>query len=302
MPETNDYPKEPRRTKRSLGWITLGVFLLTYIFTWIADAAWGLGATQIGRQLGFSAPLITAFSLGGITFIQFTAWALTIRWVLKCRLSDIAFPFHRGWWIDLLVGIAVTSAVIALLFLLSVEAGWLVVNGWVWNSLPLGRLLGAVWTSLLINASVAVLEELSSRAYLLTGLKEAWGRWLGLVVMSAVFGAVHLLAYLSSGYPFFALALPVVAAFLFGWIYLQTGSLWLPVGIHFAYDLMEMDILNLSGDMSNARLFGAMTEVRGPLPIPSFGNAILLDSMILVLVFLGSWVWLRYGAPRRSQE
>ena len=207
-----------------LGWKTLGAFVLAYVVAWMGGAGWGLGATHIGRLLQFSAPLITTLSLSGIAVIQLIVWGLAALLVLKRRLRALAFQLHHGWWADLLVGVGMTALAILVTFIVGVKAGWLVVERWVWQTLPFEALLGTLWASLWINAQVALLEEIACRAYLLTGLREAWGRGIGLAVMALVFGVLHLPAYNAQGLPLLVLLLPAAAGTLFGWAYGVKGT------------------------------------------------------------------------------
>lgn len=71
-----------------------------------------------------------------------------------------------------------------------------------------------------------VLEELMFRGYLLRALSEKWGLWTGVLLSSAVFGAVHV---------------DTVPAMLtgvgFALLYLRTQSLWAAIFAHAAYNL-----------------------------------------------------------------
>jgi membrane protease YdiL (CAAX protease family) len=183
-------------------------------------------------------------------------------------------------------------------FVVSKRIGWLVVEGWVWQTLPLGVLLGRLWVSLLNNTGVAFGEEIVFRAYLLTGLKEAWGRWAGLAIMMVVFGVVHFPAYIAQGmHPLVlgvAIALAAVLGAVFGLIYLRTGSLWIPVGMHFAWNFVECDLLNLIGDSTNQNLVGAMTQLQGPISPAGagYGSTIVLDMMAFIVLCVGLWLWM----------
>ena len=150
----------------------------------------------------------------------------------------------------------------------------------------------------MINVLVALGEEISFRAYLLTGLERAWGRWSGLAIMMAVFGLVHLPAYMAQEMQslvlVLAIALAAVMGLLFGLTYLRTGSLWLPVGIHFAWNFVENDLLNLTGDATNTNLIGAVTRLQGLLLPTSAGytNAIVLDWAAFVILSVVVWLWM----------
>lgn len=284
---------EPAHDK-SLGWKVLGAFALVFAIAWLGGAAWGVAATLGGRALKLSDTAISTASLLGITLIRLVVWIPVTRLVLKRRLGEIAFPFRPGWWLDLLAGVLLTSLAILVVFLAAVQAGWLVVDGVVWSSLSAGAFVGKLWVSLLINASVAVVEEIIFRAYLLTGLKVAWGRTIALVVMAVVFSLLHAPALEGQSPLTLAAALLLLAGFglVFGWVYLRTGSLWLPVGIHFAWDFVENDLLNLSGDMANPHVIGLVTRLQGPFPLAGLENALLLDVLALALLCLGLWLWL----------
>jgi len=85
-------------------------------------------------------------------------------------------------------------------------------------------------------AAVALVEELVFRGYVLVNLQEAAGRWPGAALAALLFGLYHLpnphgaepLNQLSLFLGGMALTLPRLA----------TGSLWLSVGMHFAFDFV----------------------------------------------------------------
>ncbi len=224
-----------------------------------------MAATLLGRQLHFSDTTISTVSLLGIAFIRMFLWIPLTRLVLKRSLGEIAFRFHPGWWLDLLIGTGIAVLAISVVFLVAVNAGWLVIEGRAWQSLSTNVYLGKLWVSLLINILVALMEEIIFRAYLLTGLIQAWGKAIGLAVMTAAFGLLHVPGLEGSPPLTVVFALLFLAAFglLFGWVYLRTGSLWMPIGIHFAWDFVENDLLNLSGDMTNPHVIGLATRLVG---------------------------------------
>ncbi len=255
-----------------------------------------MAATLLGRQLHFSETTISTVSLLGIAFIRMVLWIPLTRLVLKRSLGEIAFRFHPGWWLDLLMGAGIAVLAISVIFLVAVNAGWLLVEGRVWQSLSTDVYLGKLWVSLLINILVALMEEIIFRAYLLTGLIQAWGKAIGLVVMAVAFGLLHVPALEGSSPVTVVIALLFLTAFglLFGWVYLRTGSLWMPIGIHFAWDFVENDLLNLSGDMTNPHVIGMATRLVGLSNLDGLGNALLLDGLVLVLLAGFAWLWLTW--------
>jgi membrane protease YdiL (CAAX protease family) len=288
--------------EKDLGWKTLLAFVLGYALAWIGGAVWGLGATQVGRLLNLSDTNISLLSLIGIAAIRLVIWIPITRYILKRRLlRDLAFPFKPGWWADLLIGVGITSIALGIVFIFGLTVGWLYIDGWMWKLLLPGDLLNRLLVSLLITGTVAILEEVIFRAYLLTGLKLAWGQPLGLAVMSICFTLIHTPLLEGNTFIVVILALLFLTAFglLFGLTYLRTGSIWLPVGIHFAWDFVESDLLNLSGDLTNPHVIGAVTKLEGPSSLTGLGNAILIDTLALVIISVGIWIWLRFREQRQ---
>ena len=158
--------------------------------------------------------------------------------------------------------------------------------------------LRAAWVGLLVNVGVAIGEETIFRGYLLTGLKTAWGKWTALAMMMVIFGLFHLPAYFEGGMRSGTLALGILLAslfgLLFGLIYLRTGSLWLPVSLHFSWNFIETDLLNLTADSTNPHLIGALTRLQNPLTMSevTLGNVVVLEALAFLLIASGVWMWL----------
>ena len=93
-----------------------------------------------------------------------------------------------------------------------------------------------------------------------------------------------------------AILLASLFGLLFGLIYLRTNSLWLPVSLHFTWNFVETDLLNLTGDSTNVHLVGALTRLQSPLTMTeiSLGNAVVIEMLAFVLIALGVWLWLKY--------
>jgi membrane protease YdiL (CAAX protease family) len=298
-----ELPSEERKD-RLIGWKTLGYLALAYAVMWGVTAVWGVGVTAIGRRLGIDRPIRTTITMAGMAAAHWAAWSLGVRLVLKRRLCDIAFRRHPGWWADLLFGAGLTALALYAIFLIGVRTGWLVVERWLWDSLSAGELAGRVWLALVTSAMAGIFEEIMGRGYLLSGLKAAWGAAAGVIISSAIFGLWHLIPYGVEEDPARALVLvifPVLVGALFAWMYLRTGALWLPISVHFVWDVVEVDLFNLSGDPTSPSLFGALTQAPGPswLAGVDYGGALWMDTLALAIIAGGVWLWLR---ARRGLE
>jgi membrane protease YdiL (CAAX protease family) len=278
-------------------------FVVLYAVIWLTRLIMGVVPNLMMRWLG-AGPNFRAYigstlnyGVGIAVYVLLPAWAL--RRVLGIDPWSILFPKHKGWWKDLSFGFLLVTMILALFFFVEVKDGWLVIDAWTWQTLQTAAWFRVAWVGLLVNVGVAIGEETTFRGYLLTGLKNAWGKWIGLGVMTVIFGLFHLPAYIEGGMLSGTLTLAIVLAslfgLLFGLIYLRTGSLWLPVALHFTWNFIETDLLNLSADPTNPNLIGAVTRLQNPLTMTevTWGNVIVLESLAFALIAFGIWLRLR---------
>jgi len=278
-------------------------FILLYVAISVVKLVLGVGPNLFLKWLNAS-PDIRAyggstlnFGLGIVMYAIFPA--IAFQKVLGVNAWE-RFFLTSNWWKELLFGFLLVGLVLGTFFAAAVAAGWLVVEGWNGQLLPVDALLRTAWVGLLVNAGVALGEETLFRGYLLSGLKAAWGTRAGLVVMTIVFGLFHVVAYIEGGLEPFTLTVAIILAslfgLLFGLIYLRTGSLWLPIGLHFAWNFLENDVLNITAVANNPNLIGAVTRLQGPLTMSavSWGNVVGLETLAFGLIALGAWAWLRH--------
>ena len=108
--------------------------------------------------------------------------------------------------------------------------GYLVFGGLALHG-PAIVLYGAVW--LVAFALVGCFEETMFRGYLQTTLARGMGFWPAAVVMSVLFGAAHIG---NGGESVLGIAEVVVAGLVLCLLLRVTGSLWMSIGFHGAWD------------------------------------------------------------------
>ena len=92
------------------------------------------------------------------------------------------------------------------------------------------------WTGLGLALQAAVTEELWMRALLLRLLWRAFGPVPAFIVSALVFGGLHLA---NPGATALAGATVVAAGLMFCALYALTGRLWVPIGVHLAWNLAQ---------------------------------------------------------------
>jgi membrane protease YdiL (CAAX protease family) len=150
----------------------------------------------------------------------------------------------------------------------------------------------------LIAAAIlpAFREELFFRGILFRWIEEFGGSWAALVITSALFGLAHILNPNATWFSSFAIAME--AGVLLGGAYMLTRNLWMPMGLHAAWNFTQGFIfdVNVSGieehGLVEAKLSGPQLLSGG-----SFG---LEASIIALVIATGAGVWLVVLAVRRG--
>lgn len=125
----------------------------------------------------------------------------------------------------------------------------------------------------------AVSEELLFRGILFRWIEEFGGSWAALFVTSALFGCAHLLNPHAS--PIAALGIAFEAGLMLGAAYMLTRSLWLPMGLHAAWNFAQGEIYDIP--VSGMRAHGLLNaQLRGD-PLLT-GNGFGLEASIIAIV------------------
>lgn len=145
-------------------------------------------------------------------------------------------------------------------------------------------------TGVFVLLPSAAIEELLFRGVLFRLVEEAAGTWIALVVSAVLFGAAHAFnpgaTWLSSA------AIALEAGVLLGAAFVVTKNLWLPIGLHFAWNFCEGPIFGtqvsgrtLSTNLLAAKLTGPVWLTGGSFG-PEAGLAALGICTVAAAIFL----------------
>ena len=95
--------------------------------------------------------------------------------------------------------------------------------------------------TIFIYLIVALIEEMVFRGLLFRLTAKWWGTITGCAVSSLAFGFAHIMSPGASWWSSIAIALS--AGILLAVAYKQSGSLWMPIGIHWAWNVFEGPVL-----------------------------------------------------------
>lgn len=158
----------------------------------------------------------------------------------------------------------------------------------------LTQLLPALIASALFPA---VNEELLFRGILFRWLEEWGGSWVALLLTSALFGCAHL--FNPNASPIAAVGIAFEAGVMLGAAYMLTRSLWLPMGLHAAWNFAQGEIYDIP--VSGIPVHGMVqAQLSGP-PLLT-GNGFGLEASVIAIVVATLFgLWLLWMAIKKGE-
>jgi hypothetical protein len=140
-------------------------------------------------------------------------------------------------------------------------------------------------------------EELAVRGIVFRWLEEFAGSWAALLITSALFGLMHISNPSATWFSSFAIA--VEAGILLGGAYMLTRSLWLPMGLHAAWNVTQGAVFDIP--VSGNPAYGLVdAKLTGPALL-SGGGFGLEASVIALVIATAAGVWFVWRAVARGQ-
>lgn len=171
--------------------------------------------------------------------------ALVVGWACGALLEELPFRAlgcapHPGWLKNFAIGSGLGAASLLLAAFFATVTRGIHFSFDPAGAGPIGQTLAV---SLLVFVFAAAAEEILFRGYPLQTLTRARLAWLGVLLTSVPFAAVHLRnPNVVPGFTFINTAL---AGIWLAVAYLRTRSLWLPIGLHWAWNWAQASLLGL---------------------------------------------------------
>lgn len=143
----------------------------------------------------------------------------------------------------------------------------------------------------------AFMEEILFRGILFRWTEEFAGSWAALAITSVLFGLAHIRNPDATLFSSFAIA--IEAGLLLGGAYMLTRSLWLPIGLHAAWNFTQGEIFGVpvSGETVHGLIRSRMS---GP-PMLSGGGFGLEGSLIAIGIATAAGIGFIWLAVRRGE-
>jgi membrane protease YdiL (CAAX protease family) len=278
------------RWLRALGWMAALCVGIVIGYNAVAKAV--LWLLTLHHQAHPADRLLAAIAGSAAILLLYAA---AVRWGERRTVSELDLrPAPR----ELLVGMVTGGAAIAAVIAIQWFAGWVVIGP---------RNVDAVALALRDSIRSGVLEELALRVVIFRLLWRAFGIWPALFMAATIFGLLHLG---NPGSDWFA-ALCLIAGEGIGIaLYLITGRIWAPIGMHAAWNFTQ-------GWIFGAVVSGVTEIAGGPLTLkpaaqvpdlltgggfgPEASLAALLVSLAASAAFL-RWAWIRGDFKPRQES
>ena len=215
----------------------------------------------------------------------------------KRRIDSYGMPIGEALKQPTWEGVAVGTAQPAIAALAMLAFGAMQVRGLAQP--PAASLVSALaWLGACLCIGIA--EEFMFRGYLLQTLWKAIGFWPAATVVAAIFAGVHYLSKPESLPDMIAL---VTFSFLCCYSVLRTGNLWFAVGLHVAYDFVQLFVIGTpnGGQIPAGRLLDA--SFNGPTWLTGGKQgteASWLDPALDAAGF--AFIWWRYRRNRDFRQ
>ena len=234
------------RPLRALGWIVLLCITIVLAFNAVAKATLWLLGPATGAELALSK--LVAGIAGSIALVA--VYAAAVRFGEKRSVPELDL---RRAVPELLVGLVLGAV------LMTAIVGILWTFGWV--TIAPGKIDG-IALALRDSIRSGVLEELALRLVIFRLLWRAAGIWPALAGAALLFGVLHLANPDAS--PFAAACLIAGEGIGIG-LYLLTGRIWAPIGMHAGWNFSQ-------GWIFGAAVSGTAEIAGGPLVLHATGG------------------------------
>jgi uncharacterized protein len=223
------------------------------------------------------APILAALAV--LAYVK-AVGILERRPAIELSRANAVAGTRRGF----LIGFGLFTATIALIALF----GGYRADGW-------GSVAVAVGT-LGMMLAVAAAEEILFRGVVFRIIEEMTGTWIAMGISAVLFGGLHLV---NSGATLWgALAIAIEGGLLEAAAYTATRSLWLPIGIHLAWNFAENGIFGVTVSGSDAKPGLLKGVPHGPSVISGGGFGPEASLVAIVICGIPAYLFLRQAHRR----
>lgn len=176
----------------------------------------------------------------GIYSVLYT-WAFR-RLVDGKSLASLGLYVRRTSLRDFAKGIALAAALLGIILGISVVTGSIRLEGFTRPAPQTSSIAAYLVGALLAFLAVGLYEEIMFRGYILQNLNERAGRLGAVIISSFLFAILHLV---NPGGGLLSTVNTWIIGVILCVLYFRSGSLWMPIGFHFAWNFLLGYVVSL---------------------------------------------------------
>jgi membrane protease YdiL (CAAX protease family) len=281
--------------------IRAGWRLLLFILLWVACISAeqftlkhipGVDAWFKAQDPNVETPPLAIVSEGIMLFALLVATSVMAR-IEKRTSADYYLPLNQSlgkrFWQGVPYGFAMLSLLLVLITAFhGFSLGGVALSGA--DALKYGALYGIAFLM------VGLFEEFSFRGYMQATLGSGIGFWPAAIILSILFGAIHLS---NGGEAWFGAAMAGSFGVLAAFALQRTGNIWFPIGMHAAWDWAETFFYSVpdSGFLAKGHLFNS--TFHGPTWLTG-GTVGPEGSVFAFLVLIVGGVGIHFIFPKKQ--
>jgi uncharacterized protein len=227
--------------------------------------------------------------------------SLACQLLRRTPLAELFGEFNMRWLKELGQGGLIGSALMLIPALVLAMFGWV---EWQWNPIGVSVLTSSLW----VFAGVAAAEELLFRGFVFQRLISGLGQWPAQLIISAYFPLTHLgNPGMSGNIKVMAGVNIFLASILFGLAFIRTGSLAMPLGLHWMANWIQGGVLGFG--VSGTQQLGMLKPVFGEAPVWLTGGQFGLEASVpgliciaVMLITLNHWRPNTTGYPAQMMD
>lgn len=217
------------------------LFVLLFLFFGVA---FGFAADLLFKSLvvdfSESSILYRIFnSSAGFAAAALAAW-LCVKYLENLPFRALGIWLTKGWFKDLILGLIFGAAALMLAVLIAYLGGGLSFQSNQTNGSS--AILLTLSISLVVFVVGAAFEEMLFRGYVLQTFARAKMAWFAILLTSLFFGAGH---FDNSNADYLSTVNTILAGIWFSLAFLKTRTLWLPFGLHLAWNWFQGAIFGI---------------------------------------------------------
>ena len=219
--------------------------------------------------------------------VRLICYTISVAFAVKVfdsgEIADLGLKLNRRAFHDFLAGLTIVFIVLSMSFLLSLGAGWMVIQDFVWQRMSLAGVLGNILVTFVIFCFLGWSEELLSRGFHLRVISKGLNLPLGVILSSLYFSYMH--RDNPGGESFDYLLYIFLAGLMLSCAFLCTGQLWLAIGLHAGWDFFNVVFFS-DGGLGGLKIFSLMDIRYVNFPTRNMVIQLFLLAVITILIYL----------------